>query len=728
MSSSFPSRIRHTQVGDPVAASVASAAAKTLEARTNYLKELLDTINAGRALIQQNVLVSASALEGQPVYWDADNQLYAPAKAGVENDPVISSLVPTAASDVTGVILTKKANNLADIVLWGLVKFADLSNAIEDAPIVPGRYYLSAQEAGKLVLQRPAVTVSVCVVYGPLDACDEDTWVFVMPQMRDFLEDHIHYSYDLTALPAGDVTPPISGERHVITNPDAAKPGWLPADHASFNGKAPAGASFGYNLAMHPALERNWPPIPLTSCLLELHTKGVASHTLGMHQDFSYNFGTIAADDFQETTIAVAGANTHDVVVVAGKGSLPDDVVLQAYVPTPGQVTVRATNPTPAGISPGLQDYHVHVMAAPPTPDNTVVGPVQHIDTLSRMNSNSIQFTAFGIWWMTDCYDKAPWSAALNTLLSSSSSSSVSAPSSLSSLSSEASAVPVCNLDEEQMWLTLSFVKMTFATDQTTVTSLQPDTDQPLKYVDCDGNEASTGDLRAQLLLALLIDSAEYIGGATLKGITTDNKFKRGYVTEGIIAGSSKVSLSSTHSRYLTPGDESTPEVHQEIVTLDVTVDPTDRELMPQIEVLGDALERLYQNIPYIGFPSNRDAGIRIKFVVPPEGLPDSPTLKIRVVIFGRGNGTMTDMDTSYYRFARPTAGVPTPVAGGDTAMVLDTAVVVTTDNAVEIESAPFAVAAGDTVLVSIDRAAAGTPTYEFEMGIIRVGAIIEGS
>jgi hypothetical protein len=612
MSSSFPSRIRHTQKGDPVSAGIASSAAKTLEGRTNYLKEQLSTIEAGQALIQRDVLISSDALVGQPVYWDSTNQYYAPAKAGVSSDPVTSGLIPSDASDVVGMVLAKKAGNLGDIVLWGLVHFTDLSNTIDDTPIETGRYYLSAQEAGKLLKQRPPETVSVCLVYGPLDACDTGTWVFVMPQMRDFLEDHVHYSFNLVAQPAGDTEDPGAGNEHVIQWPDATKQGWLPANHASFNEKAPAGAYFGYNLAAHPELEQLWPPIPVTS------------------------------------------------------------VVLESFKPD----------------------------------DGDRVG--------GRVPPEKIVFDQWGIWWMTSCYGEVPWPTDLSIGSSSSSSSS------LSSDSAQICPVPTT------MELVLSFIKMTFATDKTVVTSLQPGEDQEIQFVNGSGEIANTGDLFAQLLLALLIDTPEYYGGQSLKGVTADNKFESGYAVEGLVAGSSKVSLSSTHNRYLTPGDDSTPTVHQEIVTVDVTTDPTDRELLPQIVVLGDALERLYKNIPYIGFPTGRDSGIRVKFVVPPEGLPNNPTLKIRVVIFGRGDGTMTDMDTSYYRFARPAP--ITPVAEGDTALVLDTNVAVTTDNAVEVESETFVVAPGDTVLVSIDRAAAGSPTYAFEMGIIRVGAILEGS
>jgi len=408
----FPSRIGHIQPGEQVSASTASRPDKTLEGRTNYLREVIESIEAGRALVLRDQSVAPDVLVGQPVYWNEENQRYEQGQAGVGTDSATGMLVPTASSDVTGMVLDKKTGNRADIVLWGVVKFSDLSLAI-DGTILPGRYYLSANSPGKLVRQRPPATVSVCVVFGPLDACDDNTWVFVMPQMRDFLEDHIHYSFKLVAEPAGLHTPPAMGDQHVITSPDDGYQGWLPAGHSSFNGKAPTGAKFGYNLSAHPEVDMLWPPIPVTAALLEMFK--------------------------------------------------PDD--------------------------------------------GDFVG--------GRVPGSKVQIDQHGIWWMTDCYDEVPWPTNLDTTLSSSSASSE------SSGSSESATCP----HPTTMELCLSFIKMTFATDKTVVTSLAPDEGQPLEYVNCDGEPAATGDLKARLNLELLINADEAYGGQALKGIT-DNPLR----------------------------------------------------------------------------------------------------------------------------------------------------------------------------------------------------------
>jgi hypothetical protein len=79
----------------------------------------------------------------------------------------------------------------------------------------------------------------------------------------------VHYKFDLVCAPAGTYTEPAAGNRHVITLADSTLPGWLPAGDPIFNGRAPLGAMFGYNLSAHTALKNVWPPIPVTEAYLE---------------------------------------------------------------------------------------------------------------------------------------------------------------------------------------------------------------------------------------------------------------------------------------------------------------------------------------------------------------------------------------------------------------------------------------------------------------------------
>jgi len=271
------------------------------------------------------------------------------------------------------------------------------------------------------------------------------------------------------------------------------------------------------------------------------------------------------------------------------------------------------------------------------------------------------------------------------------------------------------------------------------VTSLQPDTDEPLEFVNCDGEVSRTGDLFARLNILAMIAPNEYYGGQCLKEIVDSTlKFGVGWMTEGIIAGSEELILSSTRQRGLDPAlaiSATNPAVHQGIVTATLQLDPTEREMNPQITRLGDALEREHKEVEYIGFPDGRDSAIRMRYNVPPSGLPTTPNIKIRALVWGRAEGPFSAMTMSYYRIARPTDGVPTPVVEGDTAITFD---VVTPsddydglgtnlplDNVIEVESEEFSVAAGDTIYVTLSRASGAVPLFAADIGVIRIGGII---
>ena len=639
----FSSQVSHVQSGSAVSASNTSKATRQLEQRTNYLKEIVDAIEAGELIVRREQSVHPDVLEGSPVYWDATESRYDLALAAVEDDASSSSLVPTASSDCIGICLSKSNSTTGMIACVGSALFTSeqMDNMI-DGDVVPGRYYLSAVNPGKLVKQRPPVTVAVAYVLGPSNACESSSWVFINPQMRDFLEDHVHYQFDLTPLPAGEHSMPLAGVagHHVINNADADLPGWLPANHASFNGTAPTGAKFGYNFAAHPELAAVWPPIPASAAVLE------------MSKPFTDNANLLV-----------------------------------------------------------FNGHH-------------------------RVGDDYVKIDKYGIWWLTSCYNQVPWPTAIDTTPNSSSLSSVSASASSSSSVFEEEDCPIY---DQPICIKLSFVKMTFATDKSVVTSLQPATDEPISFVNCDGEEANTGDLFAKINVDALIADDNVRGGTALKQISGGKLlFEQGWVAEALIAGSDNVVLTGTHQELLDPtaaASDSNPTIHQGIVTVDVVLDPTERELNPQIVKLGDALEREYSGIMYLGFPTGRDSGIRMRFNIPPGGLPTNPKLKIRALVFGRAAGPFSEMTMGYYRVVRPTDGVPTAISSGDTAITFD---VVTPsddydglgtdlplDNVIEVESDEFTIAAGDTVFVDLSRASDATPLFQADIGLIRIGGVI---
>jgi hypothetical protein len=624
MSNNWLNNIKHVAPGEPVQAGVVARPDRALADRTNYLKDRLDAAALGRALFDVDATIAPDVLPGQPVYWNAQAQRYERAFAAVESDPVTQQLVVQASSDCLGLCAKKSSATLGDIVLRGIVQLPALTNAVT-GPITPGRYYLSTVDPGKLVKNRPPVTVGVCYVQGSKDNCTDEPWVVVMPQVRDFLEDHIHYRFELVCRPAGEHDPDLAAADgvHVIDNPDAELEGWLPADHEVFQGRAPAGAKFGYNFSQHEALSRVWPPQPLQAVAV-LWDKGI--------------------DKVGATEVPL------------GAGGL----------------------------------------------------------CVADIN---------GIWWLSDCYNDVPWPAELSTLPVS---------------ESESQATTVDCPRAETMRVSVVYLRMVYGNDRSVVTSLQPAANSPIIVTNCDGLPAKTGDLELGLNLQFLVDPNEALGGQAFKEITSEFKFKRGWMTEGLRVGAGPLTVTGTRSRVLSAAEKTalglpagdTSTIKQGIVTISYDDQFVDREISPQIIRLSDTVERLYKDIPYLGFPESQDSLLRVRLNVPAANLGSALTMKIRVQLFGRTSAVLPPLGMSYRRIPRAAQSAAT-VNSGLSLPDTDTAIAFTVpspaisiDKALEIESATFSVQEGDTVLVTLSRAGS-TDSYNAEVGMLRMTGIL---
>jgi hypothetical protein len=620
--SNWFNNIKHVTPGEPVNAGVVSRPDQALVSRTNYLKERLDAAALNSALFDTDATVASDVLPGQPVFWNAQTQQYEKALAGAEIEPNTQVPVTIPSSDVLGICYRKKSATLADIVLRGIVQLPEITNAVAGT-VTPGRYYLSATEPGKLVKQKPPVSVNVCFVQGVKENCAEAPWVVVMPQVRDFLEDHIHYRFELTALPAGehDGTTAAEDGFHTITDADAELPGWLPADHAVFEGRAPTGAKFGYNFSQHEALSLVWPPQPLQAVAM-LWDKGINR--------------------------------------------------------------VGATE-IPLGA-----------------------------EGLCVVNKD-------GIWWMSDCYANVPWPADLDTA----------DPGSESSL-------PECPLPES-MRVVIVYLRMLYGNDRSVVTSLKPAEGSPITVVNCDGlpanaDNALTGDLELGLNLELLDDPTEVNGGRVYKQITEDFKFRKGWITEGVRLGGGPLVISGTRSRVLTAAEKTALELpsndtsllHQGLVTIAYEDQLVEREISPQIIRLADTVERLYKDIPYLGFPENYNSLLRVRLNVPSSNLGAQLEMKVRVQLFGRTTGLLPAMSMTYRRITRPTtAAVPLPTADDEYELAFNVpGTSLAVDTVVEVESEAFCVKEGDTILVTLARSGTAD-SYNAEVGMLRMTGVV---
>jgi hypothetical protein len=246
--------------GEPVTAGVTNRPLQVLGQDVNYLWEVLQDAAYGSTVFIRRATVEAAAVPGMAVYFNATRARFERGLAQLDTSPAVGVLQTADSARVWGIVTAKHNDTLADILLFGYFP-VDLTGAVLGGNVPAGVYYLSGTTPGMLTAQKPPVSV-------PVLRADGAGNVFVQPQFVDFLDRHTHYRFPLVCRPAGHVSAPTPGEHHVISAADGDSPGWLPADHSSFEGRAPAGAKFGYNLNADPVLKNAWPPLPVDSVTL----------------------------------------------------------------------------------------------------------------------------------------------------------------------------------------------------------------------------------------------------------------------------------------------------------------------------------------------------------------------------------------------------------------------------------------------------------------------------
>lgn len=577
----FKRKIDLINDGQAVRAGTTNTPLRDLQNNINYLKDVFDAAFLGEAVFAREQTVEADAKVGQPVYYRASTQKFERAIAAIDTDQPTGEPLVAATSQVWGVVYEKHSATSADLLLFGYAEL-DLSQSVDDT-VTAGVYYLSAQTPGKLVKQRPGVSVAVL-------KSDGEGRVFVQPQLRESIEDHRHYKFELVCEPAGDVSPPSPGDRHEISNTDASIEGWLPAHHPVFEGKAPANAAFGYNISQ-AAWKDLWPPIPTSSAYLEWD-KGEDKTRTGM---------------------------------------------------------------------------------------GVPLGP----DGLCVLNAD-------GIWWLSDCYQDVPWPVSLDT--------------------ADSETFPESDESDEiecprnlYMRLTLWFTRMLFKTSASVVTSLRAKEGSRLS-VTCypTGDAAETGDLELDLDLDFVSGPTDKLGSLVFKeldGVT----FGRGYVVEGIKPSGNNVTMTGTVTRRQTPGDTDTPLLYQGIVSIGLLTDINGKELPVDLIRVTNVSEEHYLDLPALGLPPDEESEFRGKITVPADGIADGTELKIRLMLLGRVDGTLPDLEVSYRRIP---AGSTTPQAipTADTDLADITGVAVDADQYVSLESESFEIVAGDQVYFTIRR------------------------
>lgn len=597
---SFRNRVRHVQPKEPVSAGVDSRPTRDLEGQTNYLKNRLDEASLGQVIGRDGVPFGSDVFLGAAVYFDVDDGTHRNGLAGVEADTSSGTVVPSKESFIVGICVSKTSQT-GKVISAGWVNVTNYLTAM--GITTPGLYYLSSKDAGKVTLMRPAVGIPVLHYIGSGIA-------LVFPQFHNIGEEHVHFSFKLEPGPAGTLVN--SGGHYSIGNVDNELRGWLPASDPVFNGSAPEGAKFGYNLHAHEELNQVWPPVPADAV------------------ELIWDTGENRNGDASKTEFIVGAESS-----------------------------------------------------------------------LVRMDSN-------GIWWMTDCENDVPW---YNLYPGS------------SSLSSSSSGSDTCPVRSKGPIIRLSFARVSYMTARRLVTSLTPGTNSPITLKDEKGNDATTGDLFVGFNGEFMLDTeaGDVRGYLAIKSFD-GNKFQRGSVAEGLVAGTG-VSLTSTHNQNIVV-DSETLVMHQGVVTVNANVQPVERILDMRLAFLNGAETATYQNIPYYSLPAGRTGEITLSIKVPLDNLPTNPKVVLRSSFFTPVNGTVPVVD-GYYRL------VPKGTTTGQALPVSDTAIssgisgqTMVANEYISADSDEISVTAGDIIIIRLHRSGR-TDGFSGLIGLLDLSAVM---
>lgn len=144
---------------------------------------------------------------GNVVYLDRNTGLFAKAKARMS----LYDDFKAANSAFTVGILRRKDGTKGDVVVYGSMNLNPDGAAILESDMIesgekfrPGRYYLSANEAGKITANPNGPLIYVCTIAGDVDSVGGMSGTaIVTPQFLDIGTSHVHRTAVLTARPAG---------------------------------------------------------------------------------------------------------------------------------------------------------------------------------------------------------------------------------------------------------------------------------------------------------------------------------------------------------------------------------------------------------------------------------------------------------------------------------------------------------------------------------------------
>lgn len=211
------SQLKKFTDGESLNASTLNIPIAQLGDRTSFLYSRLKELIAGGKM--SSVLLTGVALvgdggsfpeRGNAVYLDNEKNAFAAAKASMS----LYDDFTAAESAFTVGILQSRNGDKGDVLIYGALNLNPagapilVSNMLESGETFrPGRYYLSAKEAGRITANPTGPMIYVCTISGSLDSMGGiNGTAVVSPQFLDIGTSHVHRTAVLVARPAGTVS------------------------------------------------------------------------------------------------------------------------------------------------------------------------------------------------------------------------------------------------------------------------------------------------------------------------------------------------------------------------------------------------------------------------------------------------------------------------------------------------------------------------------------------
>jgi len=286
----FTPTVRVIVNGEAVDAAVTNGPIADLTQRTDWLKEQINALVAGGQLVLRAQACLSGVLPGMPVYFDDTTNTFKPALADIST----VDLNRASATSYWQGVAFNTAGTVTDVCLGGVLPLTALQWAaiFEDGIVTYGDIFLSEITAGKITVSPGDLGVYI----GHLRS--DNTLLVRLGSVGSFLE-HVHYQRFLVGAPAGTVVDPAFNAIQVVTTPNAALQGWLPATPTYFAGyvvgvQIPTGAKFGYNIqnTAEADLREVFPVVPVDNAQLAQSGVIISTDTVVLN-----NYGIWWMDD-----------------------------------------------------------------------------------------------------------------------------------------------------------------------------------------------------------------------------------------------------------------------------------------------------------------------------------------------------------------------------------------------------------------------------------------------